>query len=62
MGKKFISTGISLGFMRSGAYNKQYVIFFDMIFSNFNAQTYFLQFIKMQYILQNIEDIFFTKI
>jgi len=62
IGKKFISRGISLGFMRSGSYNKQYFIYFDMNFSDFNAQTCFMQFVKAQTILQIIDDILFTKI
>jgi small subunit ribosomal protein S2 len=62
IGKKFIAAGISLGFMRSGSYDRQYLFYFDMNISDFNAQTSFLQFIKVQYILQGIEDIFFTKI
>jgi hypothetical protein len=62
LGRKFISTGVSLGFMRSGSYNKQYLIYFDMIFSNFNAQACFMQFVKVQNMLQDIETILFTKI
>jgi hypothetical protein len=48
--------------MRSGSYNKQYLIYFDMIFSNFNAQACFMQFVKVQNMLQDIETILFTKI
>jgi len=48
--------------MRSGSYDKKYYIDFDMRVSDFNAQVSVSNFIKIQYILQNILNVFFAKI